>query len=96
VSIITSTAEREAAVEFARAAAMRPAIVGATLQEIAADREVTEALFEILETQNVLQGSNRLTLIPPGAGGIASLIAATTRPPEAVPAPPRVPEPARK
>jgi regulator of protease activity HflC (stomatin/prohibitin superfamily) len=84
VSIITSTAEREAAVEFARAAAMRPAIVGATLQEIAADREVTEALFEIMETQNVLEGSNRLTLIPPGAGGIAGLIAATrpsTQPP---------------
>ncbi len=31
VNIITSTAEREAAVEFAKAAAIRPEIVGATL-----------------------------------------------------------------
>ena len=32
VSIITSTAERQAAIEFAKAAAMRPQIVGAALQ----------------------------------------------------------------
>src|SRR5512140_3652112 len=53
VSIITSTAEREAAVEFARAAAMRPTIVGAALTEIAKDPEVTDALFEVLETQSI-------------------------------------------
>src|SRR5215211_5609198 len=41
VSIITSSAERQAAIEFARARAMRPSIVGAALQEIAADPEVT-------------------------------------------------------
>ena len=34
VSIITSTAERTAAVEFAKAAAMRPQIVGAALNRI--------------------------------------------------------------
>src|SRR5438874_533292 len=34
VSIITSTAERQAAVEFARAAAIRPAVVGQALQLI--------------------------------------------------------------
>jgi regulator of protease activity HflC (stomatin/prohibitin superfamily) len=79
VSIITSTAEREAAVEFARAAAMRPSIVGAALQEIAADPEVTEALFEIMETQNILEGEKRLTLIPAGATGIAALLAAGPR-----------------
>jgi regulator of protease activity HflC (stomatin/prohibitin superfamily) len=84
VSVITSTAEREAAVEFARAAAMRPAIVGAALQEIAADGDVIESLFEILETQNVLEGENRLTLIPQGGSGLATLLAASTRP--AIPA----------
>ena len=33
VSIITSTAERKAAVEFAKAAAIRPQLVGEALQE---------------------------------------------------------------
>ncbi len=37
VSIITSTAERQAAVEFAKAAAIRPQIVGEALQQISED-----------------------------------------------------------
>src|SRR5204862_2015733 len=37
VSLIRSGAEREAAVEFAKAAALRPRIVGAALQRIASD-----------------------------------------------------------
>ena len=41
VSIITSTAERQAAIEFAKAAAMRPSIVGAALKEIARDPAVS-------------------------------------------------------
>src|SRR6202142_1166904 len=40
VSIITSTAERQAAVEFAKAAAMRPRIVGEALNKVAADPDV--------------------------------------------------------
>jgi hypothetical protein len=48
VSIITSTAERQAAIEFAKAEAMRPSIVGAALNEIAQDPAVAHALFEIL------------------------------------------------
>src|SRR6202158_3613727 len=51
VSIITSTAERQAAVEFAKAAAMRPRIVGAGLQEIARDTEISHAMFDVLEAQ---------------------------------------------
>src|ERR1043166_4131219 len=49
VSIITSTAERQAAVEFAKAAAIRPSIVGEALNQVAADPEVEAAMFEILE-----------------------------------------------
>src|ERR1700750_2913890 len=48
VSIITSTADRQAAIEFAKAAALRPSIVGAALQRISADADVAAALFEIL------------------------------------------------
>ena len=44
VSIITSTAERQAAVEFAKAAAMRPRIVGEALNKVAADPEVEAAM----------------------------------------------------
>lgn len=65
VNLITSAAERLAAVEFARAAAIRPRLVGAALQEITeADAEVTGAMFEILETQRILASEAELTLVP--------------------------------
>lgn len=66
VNVITSAAERQAAVEFARAAAMRPAIVGAALQTISQDAEVSAAMFEILENQKMLEGKVDVTLIPEG------------------------------
>src|SRR6266446_3289592 len=51
VSIIASTAERQAAIAFAKAAAIRPELVGAALQTISQDSDVLSALFEVLETQ---------------------------------------------
>ena len=59
VSIITSTAERHAAIEFAKAAAMRPQIVGAALQRDRRDPEVLQAMFEMLETQRLLEGEGK-------------------------------------
>lgn len=76
VSIITSTAEREAAIEFGKAAAMRPQIVGAALQQISADPEVFSAMFDILETQKIIEGEARITLIPPTSDLLAQFIAA--------------------
>jgi regulator of protease activity HflC (stomatin/prohibitin superfamily) len=76
VSVISSAAERQAAVEFARAEAMRPQIVGAALQKIAHDPEVAQALFEILETQRITEGQARVTLIPPGNPVLTQLMAA--------------------
>ncbi len=64
VSIITSTAEREAAAEFAKAEAIRPMIVGKTLEEISKDPEIADAVFQILETQNVINSKAKVTLIP--------------------------------
>jgi regulator of protease activity HflC (stomatin/prohibitin superfamily) len=83
VSIITSSAEREAAVEFAKAAQMRPQIIGQALQEVARDPEVEAALFEILETQRMLESKATLTLVPGGGSGdlLASLLAAGGRRP---------------
>jgi hypothetical protein len=66
VSIITSTAERQAAIEFAKAAAMRPRIVGAGLQDISRDSEIARAMFDILETQKLLDGEADITLVPHG------------------------------
>jgi regulator of protease activity HflC (stomatin/prohibitin superfamily) len=66
VDIITSAAEKEAAVEFARAEAIRPEIVGKALTEISRDAEVAEALFEVLETQKIVEGEAELTLVPKG------------------------------
>src|SRR5882672_4663261 len=66
VSVITSSAEREAAIEFAKAAAIRPATLGQALREIAQEPAVANALFEILETQKLLVSEARLTLLAAG------------------------------
>jgi regulator of protease activity HflC (stomatin/prohibitin superfamily) len=75
VSVITSSAERQAAVEFAKAQAMRPTIVGAALTAISKDPEVAQALFEILEIQSLNESKAALTLVPPGGGLLAQLLA---------------------
>jgi regulator of protease activity HflC (stomatin/prohibitin superfamily) len=76
VNIIHSTAERQAAIEFAKAAALRPQIVGAALQKIASDRNVLEALFEILETQKIIESKAQVTLVPPRSELLSQLLAA--------------------
>lgn len=75
VSIITSTAERQAAIEFAKAAAMRPYIVGKALEEIGRDPALLKAMFEILETQKMLESGASLTLIPEGRAVLSDLLA---------------------
>jgi regulator of protease activity HflC (stomatin/prohibitin superfamily) len=81
VSVIASTAEREAAIEFAKAAAIRPATLGAAFREIARDPEVADTLFQVLEAQRMLKSAARLVLLPAGAQGriLASLMAADDR-----------------
>lgn len=78
VNIIASTAEANASVEFARAAARRPEIVGRALNDIAKDQEVSRALFDVLETKQLLESGAKITLIksPKGSGGISQLLAA--------------------
>jgi regulator of protease activity HflC (stomatin/prohibitin superfamily) len=75
VSIIASTAEREAAVEFAKAAAIRPQIVGRALQKITEDPAVASALFDILEVQKVIDGEATIVLLPEGHGFLGDLLA---------------------
>lgn len=80
VSIITSTADRQAAVAFAQAQAMRPLIVGGALQKIAADPEVMDALFDILENQRLLSGHARITLVPGTNAMLTQMLAAEAPP----------------
>jgi len=62
--VIESTAEREAAVEFARAAAVRPQLVGEAFGEIAKDQDVVDALLRVLEVNQLLETNGEITLIP--------------------------------
>jgi len=67
VNVIHSAAEREAAVEFAKAAATRPRIVGEALGRISQNPSIAQALFEVLETQNALQSPLlEVDILPPG------------------------------
>lgn len=63
VSVIRSTAERQAAIEFGKAAAVRPAIVGKAMAEICSDAEVADTMFDILETQRVVDSECDVTLL---------------------------------
>ena len=76
VSIITSTAERQAAIEFAKAGAIRPQLVGAALQQISEDEQVANSLFEILETQKIIEGGARIAIIPAKGELLGELLAA--------------------
>lgn len=72
VSIIASTAERQAAIEFARASAIRPAVVGATLQKISQDPKVEQALFELLEIQRIQEAGMPITIVPANSNPMLS------------------------
>jgi regulator of protease activity HflC (stomatin/prohibitin superfamily) len=80
VNVIRSGAAREASIEFAKAAAMRPSIVGAALAAVARDHELCDALFDVLETQNLVGNKQlRVTVIPRGGALLAQLTAAGAR-----------------
>ena len=82
VNIIQSTAERAAAVEFGKAAAIRPRIVGEALRQISRDPEVAEAMFEVLETQRILAANTPIEMIPAGKDLLGQMLAVQQRPAE--------------
>jgi regulator of protease activity HflC (stomatin/prohibitin superfamily) len=86
VSVITNAAEREAAVEFAKAAAMRPEIVGAALREIGRDPDVSRAMFDVLEVKNIVEGEPEIIIVPRQSPFTTQLLAtAAVRPSSAQP-----------
>lgn len=75
VNIITSTAQRQAAVAFAEAAALRPKIVGTALKQIASQADILEAMFEVLETQKTLESKGEISMIPENSLFLSELLA---------------------
>lgn len=74
VNVIRSTAERQAAIEFAKAAATRPQIVGKALAEIGRNKQISNALFEVLEAQGQLRSPHvEVSVVPPGTPLLAHL-----------------------
>lgn len=76
VDIVTSKAEREASIEFAKAHAVRPKLVGEALSQIGRDPEVVGALFDVLEVQSVADGEGEVILLPGGSKGGQELLTA--------------------
>jgi regulator of protease activity HflC (stomatin/prohibitin superfamily) len=64
VDIITSSAEREAATEFAKARSVRPQMIGQALREIGQDPDVLNAVYETLEVERLVKANVEITLIP--------------------------------
>lgn len=78
VNIIRSTADREAAIELAKAGAMRPRIVGGAIAQIARRADVCRALFDVLEIQQLTWAEGLVVqVIPKGADVLAQMSAVT-------------------
>jgi regulator of protease activity HflC (stomatin/prohibitin superfamily) len=75
VNIISSTAQREASVAFGEAAALRPKIVGEALKKIAGQPDILEAMFEVLETQRMIEADAKVTRVPPDSAMLNALAA---------------------
>jgi regulator of protease activity HflC (stomatin/prohibitin superfamily) len=96
VDIITSSAERQAATEFAKARSVRPQMIGQALREIGQDPDVLDAVFATLEVERLVKANAEITLIPDQTTEtLVSLLASGIDPkpvPTAIPmAPPPVP-----
>ena len=57
---------------------MRPNIVGSALAQIARDEGLSDALFEVLEVQNLLKVQDLQVTVMPSAGRLPQLEAAHT------------------
>ena len=77
VNIIRSAADREAAIEFAKAAAMRPRIVGAAIAKISERADVCKALFDVLEVQALSRSEGLVVQIIPEGAALLGQISAT-------------------
>lgn len=71
VGLIRSQANRRVSEEMARAMAMRPEVVGETLNQIGkTDPEIRDAVIEVLETEKLLEAKPDLEIVDV-AGGVS-------------------------
>ena len=64
VNVTTNTAEREAAVDFGKAAAIRPQIVGQLIHSVSRDKDVCDTMFSILEINQMVSCKMPIHLLP--------------------------------
>ncbi len=78
VNIIRSGADREAAIELAKAGAMRPRIVGAAIAQIARRSDVCNALFDVLEIQQLTWAEGLVVQVIPKSADVLAQMSAVT------------------
>jgi regulator of protease activity HflC (stomatin/prohibitin superfamily) len=95
VDIITSSAERQAATEFAKARSVRPEMIGQALREIGQDADVLNGVFTTLEVERLVKANAEITLIPDQPTELlVSLLASGVDPRAVAPALSHLPPPA--
>ena len=94
VDIITSSAERQAATEFAKARSVRPQMIGQALREIGQDRDVLNAVYETLEVERLIKANVEITLIPERTDETLISLLASGAGPKSTPPSPQKSEPA--
>jgi regulator of protease activity HflC (stomatin/prohibitin superfamily) len=78
VNIIRSAADREAAIELAKAGAMRPRIVGGAIAQIARRADVCTALFDVLEIQQLTWAEGLVVQVIPSSADVLAQMSAVT------------------
>ncbi len=78
VNIIRSAADREAAIELAKAGAMRPRIVGGAIAQIARRADVCNALFDVLEIQQLTWAEGMVVQVIPKSADVLAQMSAVT------------------
>ena len=74
VGLIKSQTAYKVSEQLAQAAATRPAVVGETLNQIAAeDPEVLEALMQVMEAEKLIESGAGVDVLPPDARVLVSL-----------------------
>jgi hypothetical protein len=76
VNIIRSAADREPAIELAKAGGMRPRIVGGAIAQIARRGDVCGALFDVLEIQQLMWAEGLVVQVIPKDADILAQMSA--------------------
>jgi regulator of protease activity HflC (stomatin/prohibitin superfamily) len=87
VGLIKSQTAYKVSEQLAQAAATRPAVVGETLNQIAADDpEVLDALMQVLEAEKLIESGAEVDVLPPEAQVLVSLSSPGPQPAPTTPA----------